>query len=274
MILTADSGSTKTAWCVGELTFNTQGLNPLTTPDEAIALTLAEARSRVGGVSVSKVVFYGAGCATEPMRLKIAQHLGAVFPDAEVEVGTDMLGACRGFGSAYGAGLVGILGTGSNACYYDGTAILSQPHSLGYVLGDEGSGNHIGRCLLKEYLEERMPQPLASLFSAQFGITHPVAIEHIYRQPNANRWLASLAPFASANISDPYVSGLVEQCMAGYFDHIVSPLSRQAARQGLLHHDELRLVGSVAQAFAQQLSGVAARYHISITAIQKAPRFF
>lgn len=273
MTLTADSGSTKTAWFCDGLTFETQGLNPLTTPDADIAATLEQVAGRLGGRPVDRVVFYGAGCATEPMRRKVAQHLGEVFPQAVTEVGTDMLGACRGFGDASCEGLVGILGTGSNACYYDGKAIVFGHRSLGYILGDEGSGNHIGRCLLKDCLEMRMPRTLATLFSDQYGITPPAAIECLYGKPNAGRWLASLAPFASDNIGDPYIANLVEQCMESYFYHIVEPLRKMAQDGGYGHSDQLRMVGGIANAFAGQLRAVAARHQIEIMAIQSAPKY-
>ena len=74
MILIADSGSTKTDWCLMRdsdttLVIQTQGINPYHQAQEAIGLVLAEELlpQLKGYVKEQplKVIFYGAGCAND-----------------------------------------------------------------------------------------------------------------------------------------------------------------------------------------------------------------
>ena len=200
MFLLADSGSTKTHWALvhqGQTReLSTEGLNPRLTDESAFLLILRQVRQDlVCGNPLNAIFFYGAGCGTQQMQQHVGQLLKEVFPKADVAVEGDLLGACR---AACGRdpGVVGILGTGSNACFYDGQTIVRQRVSTGFILGDEGSGNHIGRMLLKDYLEERMPEYISSLFHDTYPMSTNEFIDRIYRQPYANRFLASLASFA------------------------------------------------------------------------------
>ena len=116
--------------------------------------------------------------------------------------------------------MVGILGTGSNLCYYDGNVIAGQRTSTGFILGDEGSGNHIGRRLLKDYLEERMPQQLRTMFYEEYRLTTAQLLDRLYSQPYPNRFLASLTPFAAQHQDDPYISTLLHDCFSSFFDQL------------------------------------------------------
>ena len=170
MILIADSGSTKTHWvCLdgeGEHHCTTEGLNPLFAGEEAFVSACGKVCAELlsaADARVEEVFFYGAGCGQESSRQRVRQYLEKAFGCGNVSVEGDLLGACRAT-CGRREGLVGILGTGSNLCYYDGEAIARQRTSTGYILGDEGSGNHIGRRLLKDYLEERMPRDVSNMF--------------------------------------------------------------------------------------------------------------
>ena len=174
----------------------TEGLNPHFTTDEQFLAAGSAVRQHFNiQHSTFNIHFYGAGCGSDDQRVRVATLLSKAFGTSDVHVETDMLGACRAV-CGNKTGLVGILGTGSNACYYDGNTICYQPVSTGYILGDHGSANHVGRKLLQDYLTGRMPDNLSALFHEAYPQTKDEFIDAVYRQPHANRFLASLAPFA------------------------------------------------------------------------------
>lgn len=202
MILVADSGSTKTTWAVVE-TGNktvTEGLNPLFVTDEQVHTVCQTVRKQLfASDNPSRIYFYGAGCGNILQQSRMQKLLEKEFSATQVTVETDMLGACRAV-SDNKATLVGILGTGSNVCYYDGEKIAAKSVSLGYILGDEGSANYMGRMLLTDYLTGKMPEDIATLFREAYPYSYEEWIDRIYNKPNANRFLASLARFATDHI--------------------------------------------------------------------------
>ena len=255
MILIADSGSTKTHWaCLAEdgvRELLTEGLNPRLTDDEAFAATLAAVKNQITLQGrVEALYFYGAGCGTLEAKTRVARLLREALGNdvGDVQVEGDLLGACRAT-CGYSHGWVGILGTGSNLCFYDGTVITRQRVSTGFILGDEGSGNHIGRRLLKDYLEERMPISLSTMFHDTYPMTTDQFIDRIYRQPHPNRFLASLASFAAEHQQEPYVAAVLDECFGSFFDQ----LETFGGPQGI----PLHLVGGITQSFAHPLSQAA-----------------
>ena len=202
MILVADSGSTKTTWAVVETGTKlvTEGLNPLFVTDEQVHTVCQTVRKQLfASDNPSRIYFYGAGCGNILQQSRMQKLLEKEFCATQVSVETDMLGACRAV-SDNKATLVGILGTGSNVCYYDGEKIAAKSVSLGYILGDEGSANYMGRMLLTDYLTGKMPEDIATLFREAYPYSYEEWIDRIYNKPNANRFLASLARFATDHI--------------------------------------------------------------------------
>lgn len=254
MFLLADSGSTKTHWALvhqGQTCeLATQGLNPRLTDESAFRLVLRQVKhDLVQDKQLSAIYFYGAGCGTTQMQQHVRQLLREVFPEVVSEVVGDLLGACRAT-CGHKPGVVGILGTGSNLCYYDGQAIARQRVSTGFILGDEGSGNHIGRMLLKDYLEERMPEYISSLFHDTYPMSTNEFIDRIYRQPCANRFLASLASFAFKYQAEEYVSNVLITSFKSFFSQLDYYFEGHESAP-------LHLVGGITSSFASQLSKVA-----------------
>ncbi len=219
MILVADSGSTKTTWALVESgnKIVTEGLNPHFSTDKQVLDVCATVRQHLENLnSKSKIFFYGAGCGNKQQAARMKALLQQGFNSDNVTIETDMLGACRAVaGNRFS--LVGILGTGSNSCYYDGTSITCSSPSLGYILGDEGSANHLGRLLLKTYLNGDLPDELSLSFRESYPYNHDQWIEHIYRQPNANRFLASLAPFAIEHLDHKLCENLVRSVLDEWY---------------------------------------------------------
>lgn len=196
----ADSGSTKTDWCwtdnntvVGSL--QTQGINPVHMERATILQLLTEHIRPTVQSPDTEVFFYGAGCAGEyvtVMRDLLAEGLGVKA--SQVFVYSDMLGAARAV-CGHEAGIACILGTGSNSCYYDGRDILANIPPLGYILGDEGSGAALGKAFLNAIFKGALPATLRDRFLETSGQSYADIIHRVYRQPQANRYLASLTRF-------------------------------------------------------------------------------
>ncbi len=228
MILIADSGSTKTTWAVvgTDNKIVTEGLNPHFTSDERFLAACSAVRSHFHlSPFTFHLYFYGAGCGNATQRKRVERLLKDAFQTDDVHVETDMLGACRAVCGRQ-AGLVGILGTGSNACYYDGKEIKIQAVSTGYILGDHGSANHVGRQLLQDYLTGNMTTELTAMFREEFPLTKEEFLDAIYHQPHANRFLASLARFAVEH-SAPYCTMLIESALIDWSNYQLEDLRAQ-----------------------------------------------
>jgi len=257
MTIIADSGSTKTTWMDVETgnTLVTEGLNPHFTSDkkfQATCFTVYEYFSISN--YTPKLFFYSAGCGSEANNMRAKQLLTIVFKTDNVHVETDMLGACRAV-SGDQSGLVGILGTGSNACYYDGKNVIKQAVSTGYILGDHGSANHVGRKLLQDYLTGNMPVHLKSLFHEAYPQTKEDFLDAIYHQLNANRFLASLAKFAVNNIENEYCSSTLSLSLIDWGKYQLFDLCEKT------NCNDLYLVGGFASRIKRSFLDNFARDH-------------
>ena len=268
MILIADSGSTKTTWMEVE-TGNkvvTEGLNPHFTSDEAFLAACSLIHQKLSILnSQFSVHFYGAGCGSAEQAKRVKRLLQRAFGTNNVAVETDMLGACR---AACGnrAGLVGILGTGSNACYYDGLQITRQAVSTGYILGDHGSANHVGRQLLQDYLIGAMPTHLTAMFHDAYPQTKEEFLDAVYHQPHANRFLASLAKFALEHADEKYCSTLLEFSLIDWNNHQLESLWEQTLCR------DLYLVGGFAARIKKSiLNNFAQNFNLVIRSVVADP---
>lgn len=270
-ILIADSGSTKTTWCLVDKTqgapslvqpVQTQGLNPLYVSESEIVEAVRSVIDQTGERCPDLVQFYGAGCSGERIPM-VERALRKVFtPMTRVEVASDLLGACR----ALGNGLCCILGTGAIAARYDAQADkMLTASSLGYILGDEGSGAWLGRQVLSDYLKEQMPLRTRTLFEEDFGrITPESAIEHVYQKPCPNRYLASFAVFVGSHADNSYCQQLAYQGAESFFKRNVLRLN---PREG----ESVSFVGSVAYHLQDTLRVVAELHDLHIGKILKSP---
>lgn len=269
MILIADSGATKTDWCLinddkCSRVFETLGLNPTYVSSLVISDEIASAAKHFGNATaVEKVFFYGAGCADEQNRNEMKSELARCFKNAEIEVYTDLLGACRAV-CGDKDGIVGILGTGSNSCVYKNGKIVENIPSAGYMLGDEGSGTYIGKMLLKKYLTKQMPADIEEKFSEFIGgLSRSEILDIVYHQPQPNKFFASLTPFAIENRQHNLIYLLVAQCFDDFFEN-----------QILLYDSTMKdiyMVGSVASILENQLKGCAEKHGYTLRKTLQKP---
>lgn len=196
---------------------------------------------------VRAVYFYGAGCANPEANAVVEQALRRVFPSLETaDVNSDMLGAARG-ACGHEPGIVCILGTGANACCYDGEQITRGIQSLGFWLGDEGSGGYLGKTLVRDYFQNRLPEALHTAFVAQYPqLDRATLLDNAYKKPFPNRYFASFTPFLSEHIADPYAQQLVTEAFRLFLTTYVVPFPESTRWP-------IHVVGSVAHYFAPQL---------------------
>jgi N-acetylglucosamine kinase-like BadF-type ATPase len=267
MILIADSGSTKTEWCVAEggrqvQRILTKGLNPYFQSEEAIGQEIHSALvPELLTTMFDAVYFYGAGCLPEKVPVVQRAIAGQLRADA-VEVHSDILAAAHGL-SGRRPGIVCILGTGSNSCYYDGEKVVDNVSPLGFILGDEGSGAALGKLLLGDLLKNQLPAGLKEKFLDQFGLTPAAIIERVYRQPFPNRFLAGLSPFLLQNQAVPELRELV----SGAF--------RSFLRRNVMQYDYARypihFVGSVAYYYQDILAEAIHECNMRLGTVMQAP---
>jgi N-acetylglucosamine kinase-like BadF-type ATPase len=270
MILIADCGSTKIEWCLLD---NKEIVKQIVTCGmNAIMLTEAEIEQRlrdelsneVSGFNVSDVYFYGAGCISDDICNNVAKAIRANIPTAKnVEVSTDLLAAARAL-CGNKPGIACILGTGSNSCYYDGTNICDNVSPLGYILGDEGSGAVLGKILLGDVLKNQLPKHLCEKFLTQYGLDRLSIIRRVYKEPQGNRFMASITPFLIENISEPSIYAIVYNAFKSFF---VRNIAQYDGYKSL----DVNFIGSIAFYYKDVLEKVAADMGCRIGKILKSP---
>lgn len=268
MILIADSGSTKTDWCIVLndtliKRIETKGINPFFQSEEEIRQALtASLLPQLPEGTFNSVHFYGAGCTLEKapvLRRAIADSLPVV---GNIKAHSDMLAAARGL-CGHEAGIACILGTGSNSCFYDGKEIVSNISPLGFILGDEGSGAVLGKLLVGDVLKNQLPPAIKEAFLKEFDLTAPEIIDRVYRQPFPNRFLASLSPFIARHLEEPALRTLV-------FNSFTAFLRRNVMQYDYKHYP-VHFIGSVAHCYKEILQEAAQETGVSIGKILQSP---
>jgi len=245
MVLIADSGSSKTGWRLIDdkgavLSFHTEGLNPYYKTIDQLKAVLNKdliplLPCKAG--DITHIYFYGAGCSVPIKCEEVKTALKDCFANANVHVEHDILGAARAC-CGHDKGIVCILGTGSNSCYYDGNNTTKTIGGLGFILGDEGSGGQIGKSIVAAFLNKEMPEDLRTEFTNTYHMDR-AAIDHkVYLEPNMNKFLASFSFFAANHISHPFIQHLLEECLDLF---LVKHVCRYADYQSTIVH----FVGSV-----------------------------
>lgn len=267
MILLAESGTTKTEWCLvddGHIIehFFSDGINPYFQTRKEIShiirLQLPEVFFKT---KFSSTHFYGAGCSSSEKKSIVKASLESQFrTPAFIE--SDLLGTARSLFND-GAGIACILGTGSNSCLYDGKEIVRNVKPLGYILGDEGSGAALGKAFLADCLKGLAPDELVDLFYAKYRIDPEQILDYIYSKPFPNRLLSVFSFFLVEHLDDKYVYDLVYRQFHSFFI------------RNVLQYDcdnyPIRIVGSVANRYSDLLRQVATDLNLFIDLIIENP---
>ena len=269
-ILIADSGSTKTDWiCLTgsdesmQIEIQTVGLNPFHVSDNEIRGVLAhDVLPQLGDTKVDAVYFYGSGVHPE-VEGRVVGLLLESFPDAQtVEAHSDLLGACRAL-CGDKAGIACILGTGANSCVYDGRQVVHNTPALGYILGDEGSGAVLGKHLLHDLYTGVLPHNLRITFEKEMGLELSEIINKVYREPQANRFLASLSEFIHRHLDEEGIRQLVYNTFSDFVNYHISRYGRRDL--------PLSFVGSIAYYYQEQLQLIVQMLGYPMGTILKSP---
>lgn len=267
MIIIADSGSTKTDWCVvnqGEPVkrITTEGTNPFFQTEEEISLVVKEKLlPHLEGMPIEAVYFYGAGCAF-PEKNAIVEKAIARHIEAHIEIGSDLLAAARSL-CGHQPGIACIMGTGSNSCYYDGKEIIDNVSPLGYILGDEGSGAVLGKLLVGDCLKNQLTPELKEKFLKRFNLTPQEILDRVYKQPFPNRFLASVSPFLIENIEEPCIHRIVLNSFKNFFTRNVIQYDYKNVK--------VHFIGSIAYYYKEVLEEAANALQIELGTIIKSP---
>jgi len=266
LTLIAESGATKTDWVLvrkgkKERQLKSSGINPyLQNKDQVMEALKADVQLEE---KVDRVFFYGAGVSGKENKQILKEVLKDHFGCKEVEVESDMLAAARGL-SKDKKGVICILGTGCNSCYYDGAKIKDQLPSLGYIAGDEGSGNHMGKRILQYYAYNTFDTELRMYFEQHIDSSLPDILDKLYRQPFPNRYLATYVRLLTGNRGHFMVENIIEDCLNDFFHHHLFKY-----RQSWKH--PIHFTGSVAYVFGDVIRNLCEQYELELGNILQNP---
>ena len=270
MIAVVNSGSHYAHWRLADkgrtiASFKTNGINPYFN-DEKLILQLLNKNINLihHAEEIKRIYFFGAGASTTDLKQTIQNSFSSFFKNGKVTVEHDILAAaiacCKN-----SPGIVAICGSGSNAAWYDGKKVKPNNYGLGYVLADEGSGNWLGRQLIKDFMNETLPENLRKKFVHRYDADRSNLLEKVYRQKQPALFLSSFNDFYLENKEDVYLQNVIIKGFSKLINTYLLPLHQQ--------HPEasVHFAGSVAANFQNLLHEVAADSKLTIGNIIKEP---
>lgn len=265
--LIADSGATKTDWCLINGTevlkrYSSKGISPVFQSQLEITNEIGVNIFPVFNKwEISGIYFYGSGCTEENIPI-VKKAIQQSFPIEDIEVNSDLVAAARSL-CGYEAGIACILGTGSNSCEWNGTTIVKQVSPLGFILGDEGSGASMGKKLIGDALKNQLTKGLKEQLMEEYDLTPAIVIESVYRQPFPSRFLASLSPFIKKHITDESVKRIVVESFTDFLKRNVMQYN----------YSELTVnfVGSIGWHYNILLREIAENMGLKVGKIEKSP---
>jgi N-acetylglucosamine kinase-like BadF-type ATPase len=267
--LLADSGATKTEWrLIGgsrNKSLTTKGISPYFFTSQQIAeLVVAEVAPWLGSAEIGAVYYYGTGCAV-PANIKLVEKgLRLGLPQAlQVEVASDLLAAARAL-CGNQKGIACILGTGSNSGVYNGKKITRNNPAPGFILGDEGSGAFLGKKVLQHFIYNTFDEELMHKFNLMFATDYRTILDHVYKQPWPNRYLAGFTPFLSDNRGHYMIENILEDGLSEFFyNHLY--------KYPETWRYPISFVGSVAWNFRDVLAELCNSFQLQLGKVLQAP---
>lgn len=266
--LIADSGSTKTEWCLlkdGQIvnTIITQGLSPyFLNHSQIVNILNSELKINMEG-SPDQIFFYGTGCSNPVNISLIKGALENVFEGSESFVTHDLMAAARSL-CGNNPGIIAILGTGSNSCYYDGVNIIKNSPGLGFILGDEGSGAYLGKKVIQYYLYNTFEEDLIDTFNNKYKLTSADILNSVYKEPLPNRYLAKFVEFLIENRGHFMIENIIEDGLNDFFFTHLYKYPESWSHP-------INFVGGVANQFKDVIADLCNSYELQLGEIQKNP---
>lgn len=267
MILIADCGSTKCDWAVTDGNysnyFTSVGFNPVHTSSEIITIAIKSAiQDNVEPITIDTIYFYGAGCIGAAID-KVQAALQFFFPRAEIFIQSDLVGAGRALFKGE-SGIAAILGTGCNSGIIRNGEIVEQIPSMGFILGDEGSGASIGKRMVNAIYKRGIPDQYREIFERETMVTYQDIINGTYRSENPSQFLAQFMPFIHDHINDNVFRNLVTCELDLFFSRNIIRLTRPKDYS-------IGFVGSVATYFEEILKDVAQYHGLTVSHVLQKP---
>lgn len=266
MRIIAESSSTKSVWALVDgdnivEKVNASGINPFFQSRREISHTIRlELPDTFFRRRWEHVDIYCAGCTTDEKK-KIVEASAVAQFKTPVTVESNLLGAARGLlGDA--SGIACILDTGSNSCQFDGENIVKQVRSLGFILGDEGSGASLGKLFVSDCLKGLTPGSIKDLFYEKYKVSSDEIMDEIYTTNSPSKWLSEYAVFLSEYLEDEYVTNLVKGELRRFFE------------RNVLQYDyreyPVSFVGDVACQYSEMLKELAKEYGVTVDRIEES----
>ncbi|MFY7810361.1 MAG: N-acetylglucosamine kinase [Flavobacterium sp.] len=271
MKLLVDSGSTKADWIAidqtGKVLFTTQslGLNPeVLTKEEIIDRLDDKFDISHNKLKATELYFYGAGCGTDRMKNFLSEVFKDYFSNALVSVHEDTFAAVYATTPKDEQAIVCILGTGSNASFYDGLVLHQKVQSLGYICMDDCSGNRFGRHLLRGYSFNKMPKELADEFSEEFNVDPDYIKQNLYKEPNPNAYLATFAKFLIKHKDHPFCQNYIHIELEDFIENYIKQFDN-------CHEIPVHFVGSIAFYLKDELEKALKNHNIKMGNVLRRP---
>jgi glucosamine kinase len=270
MIAVIYSGSNHADWRLADkgrtiASFKTSGINPYFDDEKHILQILNKNINLIHHAEqIKRVYFFGAGSSSDELKLVVNNALASFFKFAKITVSHDIEGAAIACCKST-PGIIGICGSGSNAAWFDGKKVKPNNFGLGYILGDEGSGNWLGRQLIKSFMNETLPEAIRKKFTKRYEADRTNLLEKVYRQKQPALFLSSFTDFFIDNQDEPYLKSVIKNGFDRLIATYLLPLHHQHP-QAPLHFE-----GSVAFAFQDYLREAASDAKLEINHIIKEP---
>ena len=270
MKLLIDSGATKSEFILMNEEsqvhhFLTKGINPNYNDDQHIINVFDQFIQSLESINIQdieEIIYYGAGCISEVNSARMHQLMQPVFRDKKIGVHSDLMAVCHAL-CGKEPGYIAILGTGSASCYYDGIKIVDRAPSLGYFLGDEGSGTYIGKSFIQSYLKNRVPKEVVDAFETQFKITIPDVYTKVYRELNHQSFFGMIPHFLEHYLEIPEVKAIILKSFRDFFFAQTDYYQKE--------NIEWNLSGSIAFHFSEIVHEAARISGYKVKKIIKAP---
>jgi N-acetylglucosamine kinase-like BadF-type ATPase len=267
MIAIADAGATKTDWALlgKEVQYTqTPGIQPYFTSQTHINLYLSENQLlNQNSQAIQSVFFYGAGCSGPKNQNFITNALSNFLGHQNIHVFPDIMGAARALFHNQ-SGIACILGTGTNCCRYNGIEIKETSVSLGYILGDEGSGAYFGKELLRAYFYRKLPEDLSETFKKQININKDSVLDQIYNKKQPNFYLASFTRYLKENNNHPFIKEMIKKGFEAFTREHLLPLADK-------EYNDIRFTGSVAWHFQEELEQTLEKHGMPFNLVIQSP---
>lgn len=270
MIAVIYSGSQHANWRLADkgktiASFKTNGINPYFNDEKSIIQLLNKNINLIHHAEeIKRIYFFGAGASNPALQTTISNALSAFFKFARVSVEHDIQGAaiacCKD-----DEGIVNICGSGSNAAWYNGKKVKPNNYGLGYILADEGSGNWLGRQLIKAYMNETLPADIRKKFVMRYDIDRKTLLDKVYRQKQPALYLSTFTSFYAEHREHPYLKQTIGKGFSLLLSTYTLPLRK------LYPDAPLHFTGSVADEFKDNLREAAAEAGLEIKFILREP---